>query len=245
MAGGHWIWDDATSKAAFEFSVGIFGENGRWSKTQWFGHFIPYMMYVKPTVEPNVLLPSQAEEWVGLSIAAENACMWSNKSASSDDVKAAKAKINNMRKEMAKTPEGKIKMRDSLIEAFKAVCPPGDMTAGYEDMMKMTEHYAPMHDNLAGGHVIWEPKTAKASFDFQVKKFGTGGRFTLTQWMSSLVVFMDEIQPWVNPKELDKDQIKEWIKINIASYEARKWSDSKCSPMDVKEKNETIQHMRQ
>ena len=126
--------------------------------------------------------------------------MWSNKSASSDDVKAAKAKINNMRQDMMKTPESRMKMRASLIEAFKAVCPPGDMTAGREDMMKMTEHYAPMHDKLVGGHVIWEPKTAKAAFDFQVKKFGTGGRFTLSQWMSSLVVFSDDIQPWVNPK---------------------------------------------
>jgi hypothetical protein len=33
--------------------------------------FIPFMMYVKPTVEPNVLLPEQAEHWVMLSEAAD------------------------------------------------------------------------------------------------------------------------------------------------------------------------------
>jgi hypothetical protein len=29
LTGGHWIWDDKTSKANFDFMVGIFGEGGR------------------------------------------------------------------------------------------------------------------------------------------------------------------------------------------------------------------------
>lgn len=65
-----------------------------------------------------------------------------------------------------KTEEGRKKMMDSLMAAFKAVCPAGQLTAGCEDMMKMTDHFAPMHDKYAGGHVCWEEKTAKAAFDF-------------------------------------------------------------------------------
>jgi len=30
----------------------------------------------------------------------------------------------------------------------------------------MTDLFAPMNDMLAGGHWVWEPKTAKAAFDF-------------------------------------------------------------------------------
>jgi hypothetical protein len=67
-----------------------------------------------------------------------------------------------------------------LTVAFKSVCPAGQLTAGWEDMKKIADYFAPMHDKFAGGHVCWDDKTAKAAFDFQVKKFGTGGRFTLT-----------------------------------------------------------------
>jgi hypothetical protein len=34
--GGHFIQDEATSKAAYDFSVNIFGTDGRFSKSQWF-----------------------------------------------------------------------------------------------------------------------------------------------------------------------------------------------------------------
>jgi hypothetical protein len=33
IAGGHWIWDDATAKASFDFGVTLFGGiNNRYSK---------------------------------------------------------------------------------------------------------------------------------------------------------------------------------------------------------------------
>lgn len=42
-----------------------------------------------------------------------------------------------MRKDMMKTEEGRMKARDSLMAAFKSVCPAGQLTAGWEDMRKM------------------------------------------------------------------------------------------------------------
>jgi hypothetical protein len=67
IAGGHWIWDDVTAKAAYDFTVNLFGCDGKYSKTQWFSSFIPFMQYVKPIVEPNVLTPTQVEEWIAIS----------------------------------------------------------------------------------------------------------------------------------------------------------------------------------
>lgn len=36
LAGGHYIWDETTAKAAFDYSVAIFGTDDRFSKSQWF-----------------------------------------------------------------------------------------------------------------------------------------------------------------------------------------------------------------
>jgi len=87
------------------------------------------------------------------------------------------------------------------------------MSVGWEDMKKMNEIYAPMYDKLAGGHWVWDDACSKASYDFQAKKFGVGGRMTMTQWFSSLEIFFADVNPFVNPKELTKEQIKEWIKV--------------------------------
>jgi hypothetical protein len=57
-------------------------------------------------------------------------------------------------------------MMDSLTKAFKEICPPGEMSAGFDDMKKMSENFGPMHDKLAGGHWIWDDATAKAAFCF-------------------------------------------------------------------------------
>jgi len=240
IAGGHWIWDDVTAKAQYDFGVALFGCDGRYTKTQWFATFVPYLCYVKPVVEPNVLLPAQVEEWIKLSQTASNARTWSVKSATPEQVKEASMKLKAMREKVMSTPEGRKEMMDSLAKAFKEICPPGDMSAGWEDMRKMEKNFAPMHDKMAGGHWVWDDVTAKASFDFQVKKFGTGGRMTMTQWFSSLEIFFAEVNPFVNPKELTKEQIKEWIKVTKASYEARKWSDSKCTAVEVREGNTKI-----
>ena len=32
IAGGHWIWEESSAKAAFEFSCSIFGTDGRFTK---------------------------------------------------------------------------------------------------------------------------------------------------------------------------------------------------------------------
>lgn len=80
---------------------------------------IPFLEYVKPCVEPNVLTPCQVEEWVGLAQKAYDCRTWSNKNCTPEQVKEASAKIENMRKELAKTPEGREKMMSSLRTAFK------------------------------------------------------------------------------------------------------------------------------
>jgi len=36
LAGGHYIWDETTAKATFDYSVAIFGTDDRFSKSQWF-----------------------------------------------------------------------------------------------------------------------------------------------------------------------------------------------------------------
>jgi hypothetical protein len=62
--------------------------------------------------------------------------------------------------------------------------------------------------------------------------------------MASLAVFANEINPFVNPKIPTKEQMKQWVKLSRDAYEARKWSNSKCTPIEILEANEKIQHMR-
>ena len=37
-AGGHWIWDDSTAKASFDYGVGIYGDDGRFSFSQFMSY---------------------------------------------------------------------------------------------------------------------------------------------------------------------------------------------------------------
>ena len=38
----HWNWDDATAKAAWDFSVGLFGYDGKFSMPEWFAMIMCY-----------------------------------------------------------------------------------------------------------------------------------------------------------------------------------------------------------
>ena len=38
LAGGHWIWDDSTAKASFDYGVGIYGDDGRFSFSQFMSY---------------------------------------------------------------------------------------------------------------------------------------------------------------------------------------------------------------
>lgn len=40
------------------------------------------------------------------------------------------------------------------------------MSAGYEEMKHMEEHFGKMHDEIAGGHWCWEDKSGKENFNF-------------------------------------------------------------------------------
>ena len=51
LAGGHWIWDDATAKASFDITVKLFGKDGRISRQQWMNSMVPYVRYVLPFCE--------------------------------------------------------------------------------------------------------------------------------------------------------------------------------------------------
>jgi hypothetical protein len=57
LAGGHWIWDDATTKDSYDFAVHLFGnsKNCRYSKPQWFAQLIYYFRVVHPLITPQKL----------------------------------------------------------------------------------------------------------------------------------------------------------------------------------------------
>lgn len=46
IAGGHWCWDKTTSKASWDFTVHIFGQNGRISFSQWMAQIMYYVKWV-------------------------------------------------------------------------------------------------------------------------------------------------------------------------------------------------------
>ena len=81
LCGGHWIPDEATSKAAFDFAVTIFGTDGAYTKSQWFAQIRYYMKTISPFVDTPVLMVPQVQEWVKLTKAAMAARKWSNASA--------------------------------------------------------------------------------------------------------------------------------------------------------------------
>ena len=48
----HWKWDSVKSKAAYDFAVKIFGWEGRYTLSQWFGMMISYDKNVEPFADP-------------------------------------------------------------------------------------------------------------------------------------------------------------------------------------------------
>jgi len=91
-----------------------------------------------------------------------------------------------------------------------------------------------MHDKMVGGHWVWDDASAKASFDYMASIFGSNGRVTLDQWMASFGPYMEKVQPYVEGIELTEEQVKEWINVTRAAYNARKWSDASLNPAQVK-----------
>ena len=98
-----------------------------------------------------------------------------------------------------------------------------------------------MHDKLVGGHWEWEAESAKAAHEYMVSLFGSNGRVTLEQWTASFMPYMKRVRPFVETHDdLSVEQIKTWIDLTKAAFAARKWSDTKCNPSQVKAANRKI-----
>lgn len=121
-------------------------------------------------------------------------------------------------------------IKNRMVDAFNQLLPAGKDSLGFDEMKHMQDIFAPTHDTLTGGHWVWEDKTAKASFDWMVNVFGEGGRVTLKQWMSSWIPYFRYVQPFVEEKLLDPEQMLMWVTLNKKAKEMRKWSNSNASP---------------
>jgi hypothetical protein len=132
-------------------------------------------------------------------------------------------------------------MMAMLTKAFNKLLPPGQTSLGWDEMSKMQDEFAPMHDKIAGGHWCWDQESAKEAHNYMASLFGSNCRVTCEQWMSSFGPYMKKVQPYVECIDLSPEQIKEWIDLTAAAYAARKWSDSKCNPEQVKACNRKIQ----
>ena len=66
----------------------------------------------------------------------------------------------------------KDKMMESMAEQWKYALPAGESTMGWEGVKKVRDSFYPKYDKLYGGHMIWDEKSSKATFDFTVKIFG-------------------------------------------------------------------------
>jgi len=97
-----------------------------------------------------------------------------------------------MRSEMRKTKEGNMKMFEALSTVFDSLLPSDRDSLGWEEFSLMSEKFAPDHDKIAGGHWIWDPTTAKASYEFGVHIFGNAAnsRFTKPQWFAQLIYYL-------------------------------------------------------
>jgi len=86
---------------------------------------------------------------------------------------------------MVETEEGREKMMEIMYKSWKNVEPKGERTCGFEEMKKMMGgEFADQTDKMAGGHWIWDMKTAKADWDFTVHVFGENGRISFQQWLA-------------------------------------------------------------
>jgi len=53
-------------------------------------------------------------------------------------------------------------MMSQISGAWDGLQTPGRDTLGWNEMRKMQFVYAPIHDDLVGGHWIWDDETSKA-----------------------------------------------------------------------------------
>jgi len=120
-----------------------------------------------------------------------------------------------MRAESRKTPEGNMKMFAALGVIFEELLPTDRDSLGWEEFSLMSDKFAPMHDKIAGGHWIWDPTTAKASFEFGVHIFGSAAnsRYTRPQWFAQLIYYLRVVEPLVQEPKLTKEQNMEWVKL--------------------------------
>lgn len=117
----------------------------------------------------------------------------------------ADKKIEDSRREMFKTEEGRDKINESLAEVWMSLLKKGERTLGWDQLKCMQDKFAPMHDKLAGGHWCWDDKTAKAHYDFTTKIFGNGDRISFPDWMAQLYYYIKWIQPFVDTPVLTTD----------------------------------------
>ena len=121
---------------------------------------------------------------------------WSDPHASPDQIRHNDNKIREMRDKAMHAGSGG-EMMQMIVSNFKKLCPPGQTSLGWDEMKKMQDEFAPMQDKLVGGHWCWEDASARAAHECMASCFGSNGRVTLEQWMSSFGPFMKHVQPYV------------------------------------------------
>lgn len=110
-----------------------------------------------------------------------------------------------MRQEMRKTPQGNMKMFETLSTVFDSLLPVDKDSLGWEEFKLMQDKFAPEHDKIAGGHWCWDDATAKAHFEFGVNIFGgVNCRYTKPQWFAQLIYYLRVVNPFVDPPQLSK-----------------------------------------
>ena len=92
----HWVWDDETAKASFDFSVSIYGSKGKLSRSQWLKMSLAYLRFVKPFAEPVILTQEQIRKWVILSKAANDKRTWANSMSSPEEIVDCDLKIKQV-----------------------------------------------------------------------------------------------------------------------------------------------------
>lgn len=81
------------------------------------------MREIEPFVETPILTVEQVKEWTKLGRAAMAARKWSDSSLDMEQVRIASYKIDDMRAELRKTPEGWMKIFDALGTVFDSLAP--------------------------------------------------------------------------------------------------------------------------
>lgn len=103
---------------------------------------------------------------------------WSDPHASPDQIRHNDNKIREVRDKAMHDGAGGDMMK-MISGSFTKLLPPGQTSLGWNEMKKMQEEFAPMHDKLVGGHWCWDDASAKAAFECMASVFGSNGRVTL------------------------------------------------------------------